>query len=61
MATPLEKALNRKKGAMCLNCKKRIMVNGVNYCKESGKLILPMHIDADRAIQCKDTFESEGE
>ena len=59
MATPLEKALNRQRGAKCSNCKKRVIVNGVDYCKHSGKLILPMHIDADRSVQCKDIWEAK--
>lgn len=59
MATPLEKALNRKKAAMCLTCKKRVIVNEVNYCEASGKIILEMHLDSNRAEQCKDEYESE--
>lgn len=60
MQTPLEKALSRKKAATCCNCKKRLKINGINFCEVSGKIILEMHLDSNRSVQCKDVFESVG-
>lgn len=57
--SPLEIALTKKANAMCLNCKKRTVVNGVNYCSFSGKVILEMHLDSSRSDQCKDIWEGE--
>lgn len=57
--TPLQIARNKKKGAKCISCKSRTIINGVNYCEVSGKFILSMHLESDRSTQCKETFESE--
>ena len=39
--TPLERAKQRKAVKNCLNCADMETVNGVAYCKKSGKLIHP--------------------
>lgn len=40
--TPLEKAKQKTAIRTCQSCGNMEIVNGVAYCKESGKLIHPM-------------------
>ena len=55
--TPLDKALKASKSICCSNCKNRTVVNGVNYCSISGKLLMDRFLDSDRSNCCKDKFK----
>lgn len=53
---PLEKARLNQLKICCNNCKNKVVVNYANYCEESGKLIMNMHLDTRRDEQCKERF-----
>ena len=53
--TPLEKARMRSKGyngKTCPTCEDREEINGVSYCRKSGKLLHPYLLDARYPARC---------
>jgi hypothetical protein len=39
-----------------------VIVNSLAYCEISGKIIMPMHLETIRDMQCKEVFkERKGE
>ncbi|SFG29436.1 hypothetical protein SAMN04487885_1463 [Clostridium cadaveris] len=54
--TPLEKVIERNKKICCKMCKHRINIEGLNFCDNSGKCILGLHLDTNREHQCRDRF-----
>lgn len=55
--SPLEKAMLKEKRVCCENCENRTKVKNINYCSDSGKIILDMLLDCDRKQQCIDIFK----
>jgi len=57
--TPLQIAREGAAKASCQNCHNHVYLKGINYCELSGKIILLMHMDARRDVQCKDVFKAK--
>lgn len=55
--TPLEIALTKIKNCCCNNCEWLVKIEDINYCRSCGKIILEMHLDSNREVQCKDVFK----
>ena len=54
--TPLEKKMNEINRVCCNTCRNKVLIENTNYCKESGKIILSLHLDINREKQCKEKF-----
>ena len=57
--TPLERARLRRKEKTCLSCEYREEVNGVSYCRRSGKLLHPYLLDARYPTRCPHEIKEE--
>ena len=56
--TPLEKALIHKNTVTCRKCTERIIINNINYCKKSGKILMARFLDCEN-MNCKKDKERE--
>lgn len=58
--TPLEKAQRMKNRRTCLSCAEREEINGVSYCRESGKLLHPYLLDVEYPAICPHDIKKGG-